>query len=234
MNSGGNRTDEPDLHGGLYRLRGLHDAVAAASWLMRGCGRTRRVSRATSGSRTQQRRVTSPQGVVPASPLAVLLVVALAGCGHAGDGILAYTPRARDVTITTVPLLSKELRQVYPFLERDFAPGGVLAGREVYAFVPSSVTVVEGDTVRFRFVNPEDDAHTFVLGDLAVGLAGQSETRATWVARRAGIYAFSCSVPSHLPSMWGQLVVLSPNAVGSGAGGTGAGAAGGEARAPTP
>jgi uncharacterized cupredoxin-like copper-binding protein len=138
------------------------------------------------------------------------------------------------VTITAVPLLTKELRRTYPFLERDFAPGGILEGREVYAFVPSTVTVVEGDTVHFRFVNPEDDAHTFILGELAVGLPGQSETRATWVARRAGIYTFTCNIASHQPSMWGQLVVLAPGAVGSDAGTGGAGAAGGEAptRAP--
>jgi uncharacterized cupredoxin-like copper-binding protein len=79
--------------------------------------------------------------------------------------------------------------------------------------VPSTITVVAGDTVRFRFVNPEDDAHTFVLGDLAVGLPGQSVTNATWVARRAGIHAFSCNMPSHQPSMWGQVVVLAPAAV---------------------
>lgn len=96
--------------------------------------------------------------------------------------------RAQRPAFATVPLLTKERGSIYPFLKRDFTPGGVLASHEVYAFVPSSVTVIEGDTVRFCFVNPEDDVHTFVLGDLAVAPPGQSETRATWVARRAGIH----------------------------------------------
>ena len=146
--------------------------------------------------------------------VAAFLVAVLAACTRTrGDGA-AYAPRSRDVTITAVPLLTTEMARIYPFLARDFAPGGILEGREVYAFVPSTVTVVEGDTVRFIFVNPEDDAHTFVLGDLAVGLPGQSVTRATWVARRAGIYTFTCNIASHQPSMWGQLVVLAPGAVG--------------------
>ena len=31
---------------------------------------------------------------------------------------------------------------------------------------------------------------------------------ATYVARRAGIFAFVCAIQAHLPMMWGQLVVL--------------------------
>jgi plastocyanin len=119
-----------------------------------------------------------------------------------------YTPITRHITITTVPLLVKESRTVYPFLRRDFARGGILEGKEVYAFVPSTIVVVEGDTVDFTFANPEDDLHTFVLGDFAVSLPGQRTTHATYVARRAGIYPFLCNVPSHVPMMSGQLVVL--------------------------
>jgi len=125
----------------------------------------------------------------------------------------AYVPRVREVTLTAVPLLTKELGRIYPFLARDFARGGVLEGREVYAFLPGSVTVVEGDTVRFHLVNPEDDAHTFVLGELALALPGQSVTDTTWVARRAGIHDFTCNIASHQPSMWGQVIVLAPRAV---------------------
>ena len=65
-----------------------------------------------------------------------------------------YVPRTRDLTVTTVPLLVKESLHLYPFLARDFAAGGVLEGKEVYAFSPSTLTVVEDDTVRFTFVRP--------------------------------------------------------------------------------
>ena len=119
-----------------------------------------------------------------------------------------YVPRRRDVTITTVPLLVKEEQHVLPFLEKDFAKGGVLDGKEVYAFSPSTVTVVEGDTVHFTFINPEDDVHSFVLPDYAVSLPGQTTTSGTYVAKRAGIYPYVCAIQAHLPMMWGQLVVL--------------------------
>jgi plastocyanin len=108
-----------------------------------------------------------------------------------------------------VPLLVKEQQGAFPFLKEDFAKGGVLDGKEVYAFSPSTVTVVEGDTIQFTFINPEDDVHSFVLPDLAVSLPGQRTTTTTYVAKRAGIYPFVCAIPAHLPMMWGQLVVLS-------------------------
>ncbi|MGZ3331344.1 MAG: cupredoxin domain-containing protein [Gemmatimonadaceae bacterium] len=116
--------------------------------------------------------------------------------------------RAREIVITTVPLLTKELATTYPFLKKDFASGGVLAGKEVYEFMPSTITVAEGDTLRLTFVNPEDDAHSFVMDGLSVPIPGQSETHATYVATHTGIYDFVCAIPAHLPMMRGQLVVL--------------------------
>jgi plastocyanin len=136
------------------------------------------------------------------------------GCQPAAPPRTGYVPKTREITITTVPLLSKELTSTYPFLARDFGPTGMMPGKEVYAFVPSTITVVEGDTLRLQFVNPEDDAHAFVLPDFVVPLPGQAVTRASYVARHRGIFTFTCSVAAHLPSMWGQLVVLSPDAVG--------------------
>jgi plastocyanin len=126
-----------------------------------------------------------------------------------------YTPRAREITITTVPLLVKEQAKLYPFLPPDFKSGGVLDGKEVYAFVPSTITVAEGDTIHFTFINPEDDVHSFVLPDFAVSLPGQKMTTATYVARHAGIFTFTCAVASHLPMMRGELVVLNSNSAGS-------------------
>ena len=120
----------------------------------------------------------------------------------------AYRPRTRSLTVTTVPLLVKEERSVFPFLEPAFAKGGVLDGKEVYAFSPSTLTVVEGDTIHFTLINPEDDVHSFVLPDFAVSLPGNKTTEATYVAKRAGIFPILCAVQAHLPMMSGQLVVL--------------------------
>ena len=153
--------------------------------------------------------------------VAAVTCAAAAACTPAAAPATRYTPRTRAITITTVPLLVKETESLYPFLKADFAPGGVLDSKEVYAFLPSTVTVVEGDTIAFSFVNPEDDEHSFVLSDLTVAIPGQQVTHATYVARRAGIYRFECSIPSHLPMMAGQLVVLAPGAVTGGSGAPG-------------
>jgi hypothetical protein len=136
-------------------------------------------------------------------------------CHPAEAPRIQYVPRGRDITITTVPLLSRELTHTYPFLAQDFGPTGMMPGKEVYAFVPNSITVVEGDTLRLQFINPEDDPHSFILPDLVVALPGQAVTRAVYVARHRGVFSFTCSVAAHLPSMWGQLVVLAPEAVGA-------------------
>lgn len=145
----------------------------------------------------------------------VVLTVSVSSCGRSASEsrAKAYTPRVRDITVTTVPLLVKEGQVVYPFLKKDFAKGGILAGKEVYAFSPSTLTVVEDDTIHFTFINPEDDVHSFVLPDFAVALPPQQTIHATYVARHAGIYTIVCSVPMHLPMMTGQLIVLAPSAI---------------------
>lgn len=140
--------------------------------------------------------------------LATLIVVAACARSTPPVARAAYTPRTRAITITTVPLLVQEEQSMYPFLKPAFAKGGVLDGKEVYAFSPSSITVVEGDTLRLDIINPEDDAHSFVLPDFAVSLPGGTATQATYVAKHAGIFTIQCAVPSHLPMMAGQLIVL--------------------------
>jgi uncharacterized cupredoxin-like copper-binding protein len=146
--------------------------------------------------------------------------VVLVGCGTratpappSSRSTSAYVPRTRAVTITAVPLLVKELVKTYPFLERDFAAGGVLSGKEVYAFSPGTITVVSGDTLRLTLLNPEDDDHAFVLRDFFIKLPPQSRIDTIYIAKAPGIYDFSCSVPAHLPMMHGQLVVLSADQV---------------------
>ncbi len=144
----------------------------------------------------------------PLRALAVALPAALAA-GCAGAPQSAGQPATLEYTITAVPLLTKEMQRVYPFLAKDFAPGGVLAGKEVYTFEPSAITAYEGDTIRFTLINPEDDAHNFVLPpDLSVSLPPQSSVAATYVARSAGVFRYTCAIASHLPFMYGTLTVL--------------------------
>ena len=154
-----------------------------------------------------------------ASVALLLLIVATtvsSACGtrvetNAPTG--AYLPRTRSVTVTTVPLLVKEQRGTFPFLRAAFGKGGTLEGKEVYAFSPSTLTVIEGDTLRLKLINPEDDVHSFVLPEFAVSLTGNSTTDTSYVAKHAGIYQFQCAVQSHLPMMSGQLIVLPASAM---------------------
>lgn len=148
--------------------------------------------------------------------LAVLLLSLIAACENqvsTKQAAGSYVPQTRRITVTTVPLLVKEQQAVLPFLKEDFAKGGVLEGKEVYGFSPSSITVVEGDTIRFTLINPEDDDHSFVLPDFAVPLAPQKSVDTMYVARRPGIFPILCAVQSHLPMMSGQLVVLPATAM---------------------
>lgn len=148
----------------------------------------------------------------------LLTTTALIACGTRANApgqsaAPAYRPRARSVTITTVPLLVKELAKTYPFLAKDFGKGGILEGKEVYAFSPSTITAVAGDTLELSLINPEDDDHSFVLHDLFVKIPPQGKIDTTYVVKTPGIYDFTCSVPSHVPMMHGELVVLAPAAV---------------------
>lgn len=136
-----------------------------------------------------------------------MAVISVFACAR--DSTVAhYRPQTRALTVTTVPLLTKELQSTYPFLVQDFGRGGVLEGKEVYAFVPSSLTVIQGDTIHFTLINPEDDPHSFVLPGLSVSLRPQSKVLADYIARDAGVFEFVCNIPAHLPMMYGQLVVL--------------------------
>jgi len=144
-----------------------------------------------------------------------VLSVLAAGCSRTPSS--TYRPRTREVTLTAVPLLTKEMARIYPFLNEDFAKGGVLDGKEVYAFMPGSVTAYAGDTLRFTLVNPEDDEHSFVLPDLYVKMPGMSVTHATYVVDRPGIIRFVCAIPKHMPYMWGEIVVLPDDLAGAAA-----------------
>ena len=99
-------------------------------------------------TRRRPRRATSPALVALLAALATAACArsdeaAIRSIGRANARTSRYSPQIRTITITTVPLLVKEQQGVLPFLKEDFAKGGVLDGKEVYAFSPSTVTVVE-------------------------------------------------------------------------------------------
>jgi len=150
--------------------------------------------------------------------IALALVVVMLGAAiAAGAGVLArsastssYTPQTRTYTITAVPVLVHEMQSTLPYLQKDFAPGGVLDGKEVYGFMPSTLTVYQGDTLNLTLVNPADDPHTFTISEFGVNaqMPGTSSTTTSFVASKAGIYTYVCEEAEHVPFMYGQLVVL--------------------------
>lgn len=121
-----------------------------------------------------------------------------------------YTPQTKDFVVTTVPLLVHEQTGTYDYLAKDFSKSGVLAGKEVWGFSPSSLTVYEGDRVNLTLVDPSGDPHTFSLPDLGFNLnvGAQAVAKGSFTANTVGVFSFSCMVGEHNPYMWGQLVVL--------------------------
>jgi plastocyanin len=128
--------------------------------------------------------------------------------------VSTYRPQVREFTITTVPLLVHEQTGTFDYLTQDFGTKGVLAGKEVWGFSPSSLTVYAGDTVRVTLVNPSGDDHTFTLPSVGFNLVVKALSLAhgNFVAPKVGPYQFICTFAEHAPYMNGQLVVLPDSA----------------------
>lgn len=77
------------------------------------------------------------------------------------------------------------------------------------AFLPGTLTVWKGDTVRVHIVNTENETHDFHIDELNVhatipDVAGQV-TDVTIVASVAGTFVYYCAI--HAPEMRGYLTV---------------------------
>jgi hypothetical protein len=126
----------------------------------------------------------------------------------------AYQPKTRDMTVTMVPLLVHEMATTLSYLTDDFGKGGLLDGKEIYAFAPPTLVAYAGDSLSLHIYNPADDAHTFTVEELgkSVDVPGRSVNALVLEQIPAGIYTLVCAVQEHLPFMWGQIVVLPPPA----------------------
>ena len=86
-----------------------------------------------------------------------------------------------------------------------------IAGIPHDVFSPTFLHVNQGDTVIIHFINTEeaDEHHTFTLPayNIDVDLAQGQKQDIRFTASQAGIFLFYCKY--HLPTMAGQLVVLS-------------------------
>jgi len=137
--------------------------------------------------------------------------VSIAGCGKKAATVgQQYSPETRPLVVTAVPLLVHEQTGTFDYLKKAFAKGGILNGKEVWGFAPSSITVYRGDTLKLTFVNPGDDPHTFTIDALAINaaIAGGTTSETSFVANRVGVYRFYCAIPEHAPYMSGTVTVL--------------------------
>jgi plastocyanin len=144
---------------------------------------------------------------------AVVAAIVLIGASLGANAFASapqYAPQTRTMTLTAVPLAVHEMQGTLDYLKEDFATGGILDGKEVYGFYPSTVTVIKGDTVNLSLVNPADDEHTFTVSGMGVNviMKGNSVAHTTFVAKQTGIFSFYCNMAEHFPYMWGQIVVL--------------------------
>jgi len=156
--------------------------------------------------------------------MVVALVVALVfdGVGHrttspsrtvvttVASRSFTYKPRTKAFIVTTVPLLVHEQAGQFDYLAKDFSKRGVLAGKEVWGFSPSTLTLYQGDTADITIVNPSGDDHTFTVPDLnkSVYVKALSTGHLVVTAINPGVHSFECAMEEHMPFMWGQLVVL--------------------------
>lgn len=134
-----------------------------------------------------------------------------AGCAPAARTTTPSSPRT--LAVTAVPLLTNEMQDTLPFLKDDFGPGGVLAGKEVFGFYPSTLVATAGETVQLSVINPTADEHTFTGPELGLNVAvqPQSEAQAEFTATQVGAFDFVCSIPEHAPYMRGTLIVNAPS-----------------------
>jgi plastocyanin len=121
-----------------------------------------------------------------------------------------YAPQTRDFVMTIVPQWVHEVTGTYDYLGAEFVKKGLLSGKEVWGFSPSSITVYQGDTVSIALYNPSSDPHTWTITglDVNVPIGATAMAPVKFVANQVGVFTFNCEVGEHFPFMTGQLVVL--------------------------
>jgi hypothetical protein len=143
-------------------------------------------------------------------PLAALGQSVFAASGPATA--TTYQPQTREMYVSMVPVLVHEMSSFLPYLSEDFGKGGLLEGKEVYAFMPYTLIAYAGDSLNLHIYNPADDPHTFTIVELSqsVTVTGKSADVMAVKEVPAGIYTLMCAEDEHMPFMWGQVVFLRP------------------------
>lgn len=148
--------------------------------------------------------------------LTVLGAIALAAC--AGTASAKLQPGERTVYLAAIEPKGSATVDKEPFPEATLPPGGGYGLKapddtgtwqvETYVWLPSEITVVEGDKVTLQVLGVNGAIHPSRIEGYDVEFEakrGQLAT-VTFTADKAGVFKILCE--AHQPSMTGTLIVL--------------------------
>ena len=157
----------------------------------------------------------------PATPPRVLAVIALLGLGLSACTTSAgarLQPGDRTIYLAAIEPKGSTTVDTEPFPDTPLPPGGgyVLEGPddkgswtvETYRWLPSEITVVEGDKVTLEILGVNGALHPSRIEgyDLKFDVKRGQLTTVTFRADKPGIFKVVCDV--HGPAMTGSLIVL--------------------------
>lgn len=148
-----------------------------------------------------------------------LTAVVLAAC--TGSASAKLQPGERTIFVTAIEPKGSTTVDKEPFPEATLPPGGGYGLKEpddsgtwtveTYVWLPSEITVVEGDKVTLQILGVNGSVHPSRIEGYDVDFAVKRGhvTTVTFTADKAGVFKIVCD--AHQPSMTGTLIVL-PNA----------------------
>lgn len=152
------------------------------------------------------------------TPVAALLLVGAAGLAACSGGTAGLTAGDRTVSVAAIEPKGTTNLEKEAFPTDELPPGGgykLEAPNEdgdwvasTYMFLPSEITVVEGDSVSLEYFGVNGASHPVVIEgyDIEFEVNRGKLTTVEFVADTPGTFRIACTV--HQPAMNGTLVVL--------------------------
>lgn len=152
----------------------------------------------------------------PLLALVALAVLGLSAC--AGTAAAKLQPGERTVYLTAIEPKGSTTVDKEPFPEASLPPGGGYGLKppddtgtwqvETYVWLPSEITVVEGDKVTLQVLGVNGSIHPSRIEGYGVAFEAKrgQVTTVTFTADKAGVFKIICD--AHQPTMTGTLIVL--------------------------
>ncbi len=150
--------------------------------------------------------------------LAMLALIALVLAGCAGTASAQLQPGERTVYLTAIEPKGSTTVDKEPFPEASLPPGGGYGLKapddtgtwtvETYVWLPSEITVVEGDKVTLQVLGVNGAIHPSRIDGYDVKFEAKrgQVTTVTFTADKPGVFKIICD--AHQPTMTGTLIVL--------------------------